>query len=131
MIKIRGFAYMGFEVTDLRRARDFYESVLGLQPASVFGTPQKGWVEYEVGPHTLAISNNNTPDPAPPASLGPCVGLEVEDFDATISHLKAHKVKFFMEPMESPLCHIADILDPDGNRICIHQLKSFTLPNVG
>jgi predicted enzyme related to lactoylglutathione lyase len=131
MLKIKEFAYFGFEVSDLRRARDFYENILGFRPATTFGTAQKGWVEYELGPHTLAISNNNTPDPPPPASLGPCIGLEVEDFDAAIAHLKAHQVTFFMEPSESPLCRIADILDPDGNRICIHQMKKAPSPRAG
>jgi len=33
-------------------------------------------------------------------------------------------VKFRMEPMPTPVCHMAMIFDPDGNSICIHKRKA-------
>ena len=124
MFSIREVAYFGFEVTDLPRARVFYENMLGLRPALTFGTTEKGWVEYSIGALTFVISNNNTPEDAPPPSLGPCLALEVADFDAAVAHLRQNGVNFFGEPAESPLCWIADVFDPDGKRICIHQMKA-------
>src|SRR4051812_35577125 len=53
-MKIKEFAFVAYPVTDLARARKFYEGVLGLAPSH----EPKGevqWVEYEVGPHTLGI----------------------------------------------------------------------------
>ena len=55
--KVIEFAFVGYPVTDLAVARAFYETVLNLTPGSVFGDDKASWVEYEVGPHTLAISN--------------------------------------------------------------------------
>ena len=50
--------------------------------------------------------------------------LEVEeDFDAAIATLKQNNVKFRMEPMETPVCHMAMVFDPDGNTLCIHKRK--------
>ena len=61
--------------------------------------------------------SNRSPD-------GCSVALEVEDFDAAISHLRALGVKFRVEPMPTPVCRMAMIFDPDGNSICIHKRKA-------
>ncbi|MEP7078137.1 MAG: hypothetical protein ABI795_03840 [Chthoniobacterales bacterium] len=47
----------------------------------------------------------------------------MEDFDAAIAELRSAEVKFFWEPFESPVCHIAVVQDPDGNKIGIHKLR--------
>ncbi len=120
-LKVIEFAFTGYPVTDMARARSFYETVLNLTPCSVFGDDKASWVEYEVGPHVLAITNMS-PD-WKPGKQGAGVALEVEDFDAAIASLKGHGVTFNAEPFESPVCHMALIDDPDGNTICIHKRK--------
>jgi predicted enzyme related to lactoylglutathione lyase len=52
------------------------------------------------------------------------VALEVEDFDAAIAQLKQHNVKFRIEPMDTPVCRMAMVFDPDGNTLCIHKRKN-------
>ena len=59
-----------------------------------------------------------------PRPDGCSVGLEVEDFDAAISHLKANAVKFKLEPIATPVCRMAFIHDTEGNTICIHKRKA-------
>ena len=103
------------------RARHFYEQILHLTPGSVFETGGKAWVEYEVGPHTLAITNTSAD--WKPSSNGGGVALEVEDFPETIAWLRGQNVQFNMDPYEFPGCHMALIADPDGNSICIHKRK--------
>jgi predicted enzyme related to lactoylglutathione lyase len=121
MLKVIEFAFTGYSVTDLSRARAFYECVLNLTPGMVFEDGDKAWVEYEVGPHTLGITNMN---PGwKPSKDGGGVALEVENFDEAIAALKKEGVTFFWEPMETPVCHMALISDPDGNSICIHKRK--------
>ena len=119
--KVIEFAFVGYPVTDLAVARAFYETVLNLTPGSVFGDDKASWVEYEVGPHTLAISNMS-PD-WKPSKDGGGLALEVEDVDASIAWLKDKDVTFTLEPFETPVCHMALIADPDGNSICIHKRK--------
>jgi len=46
----------------------------------------------------------------------------MEDFDVAISELRA-AAPFKMEPMETPVCHMAMVLDPDGSSVCIHKRK--------
>ena len=120
-LKVTEFAFTGYPVTDLPRARAFYESVLNLVPASVFGDDKASWIEYEVGPHTLAITNMN-PEWRP-GKEGAGVALEVEDFETSMAWLKEKNVTFNAGPFETPMCHMALIDDPDGNTICIHKRK--------
>jgi predicted enzyme related to lactoylglutathione lyase len=120
-LKVVEFAFTGYPVTDMKRSRAFYEGVLNLKSASVFDSNGKSWVEYEVGPHTLAITDMN-PGWKPDCNGGG-VALEVENFDDAIASLKDHGVKFYWEPQETPVCHMALISDPDGNSICIHKRK--------
>jgi len=53
MLTLTGIAFSSYAVTDMARARRFYEGVLGLKPAVLndFATGQ--WAEYDVGSQTL------------------------------------------------------------------------------
>lgn len=120
MLKVIEIAFSCYPVTDMARAREFYEGVLGLQPTMIVGEPGgMQWTEYDIGAGTLALGAG-APD-WNPRSDGCSVGLEMEDFDAAIAHLKAKGVKFKMEPFPTPVCRMALILDPDGNTLCIHK----------
>lgn len=44
-MKVTEIAFTGYPVTDLKRARQFYEGTLNLQPARFFGDEKAGWVE--------------------------------------------------------------------------------------
>jgi predicted enzyme related to lactoylglutathione lyase len=121
-MKVTEIAFTVYPVTDLKRARQFYEATLGLKEARFFGDEKQGWVEYDIGPGTLAIGIG-----APewkPSRGGGCVALEVEDFDGAIHRLRESKCNFTLEPMETPVCHMAAISDPDGNSVMIHRRKA-------
>lgn len=109
-------------VTDLRRARGFYEDVLGLRESRFFGSGEQGFVEYDIGPTTLTIGNA-APD-WKPSPGGGSVGPEMGDFDAAIAHLKSSRYAFRLQPMETAVCHMAVVSDPDGNSVTIHQRKA-------
>jgi predicted enzyme related to lactoylglutathione lyase len=120
-MNVTEIAFTGYPVTNLTRARQFYEGVLGLRVSHIFGDEHRAWVEYDVGSGTLAIGNL-----APewkPSPNGGAVGLEVDDFDGAVARLKRHGVTFSVEPMESPVCRMAVVSDPDGNSVTIHKRK--------
>ena len=71
---------------------------------------------------TLAIANVG--DQWKPSEDGTSVAIEVEDFDAAIEGLKQAKARFAAEGIESPVCWMAVVQDPDGNKIIIHKLKN-------
>ncbi len=123
-MKIKEIAFTAYPVTDMARARAFYEGVLGLSVSHTFGPEDNpSWVEYDIGPGCLAIITG-AGDAWPPANAGPAVALEVEDFDAAVAVLRAANVKFIWEPVESPPCWMTVFLDPDENRICLHHRKA-------
>ena len=114
-------AFVCYAVTNLKRSREFYEKVLNLKPGSVWEGENMGFIEYEMGPHTLAIGMGA--EHFKPGTLGATAALEVADFDEAMSSLKRANVKIVMEPYESPVCFMALIQDPDGNQIMIHKRK--------
>ena len=83
MIRIKAIAFTGYPITDVARAKSFYEQVLGLSPTVQFECDGKHWIEYDIGPHTLAISNM-AGEKWKPSGDGGAAALEVEDFDAAI-----------------------------------------------
>ena len=118
MLKVIELAFCCYAVTDMPRARAFYEGVLGLKPTTVTESPNGKWTEYEFGPYALAIGSAPGFKPNPD---GCSAALEVEDFDSAIAHLKNKQVKFRIDPLVLPGCRMTMIFDPDGNSICIHK----------
>ncbi|MBK8475498.1 MAG: VOC family protein [Opitutaceae bacterium] len=119
MIKVTEIAFTGYPVTDMPRARAFYEGILGLKPGISYEHEGKHWIEYDIAGAALGITNM-VPHWAP-SRTGPSVALEVADFEAAIATLRAAEVKFLVEPSASPVCHMAVVADPDGNSVCIHH----------
>jgi catechol 2,3-dioxygenase-like lactoylglutathione lyase family enzyme len=121
-MKIVEIAFSVYGVTDLPRARRFYEETLGLKPAKTYVKGDLGMVEYDIDAGTLSIGCG-----APlfkPAAGGGVMALEVEDFAAAVKRLREHGVKFLAEPHETPVCHLVTIADPDGNLLLIHKRKA-------
>jgi predicted enzyme related to lactoylglutathione lyase len=124
MIKVTAFAYTAYPVTDLARARHFYENLLGLVPTTNLTLDGgNGWIEYEIGDSCLAIANGFGEE-WKPASAGPTLVLEVADITAATVELKAAGVKFKFEPIDFPACQLAIVLDPDGNYVGLHHKKA-------
>lgn len=123
-MKILELAFTGYPVNDMARARQFYEGVLGLTVSRTFGDNGKPtWVEYDIGPGCLAIITG-AGDQWPPADAGPAVALEVDDFDGYVKKCRDAGATFRWEPQDSPMCRMAVVLDPDGNRLVLHHRKS-------
>lgn len=119
-MKVTEIAFTCYPVTDIRRARTFYEDLLKLEPSRTFGSGDVLWVEYDIGPATFAISNMSGEN-WKPSSDGPSVAFEIDNFDQAIDRLKGHRVKFSLEPFETPVCRMAIVTDPDGNSLAIHK----------
>lgn len=118
-MKVRKLGFVATPVTDIKRARAFYEGVLGLEVSDEMMGGK--WIEYAVGGDTLAIASMG--EQWTPSDQGTGAAFEVEDFDAAILKLKVAVIRFAAEPFETPCCHMAVVQDPDGNKIIIHKLK--------
>ena len=121
-MKFTSFSFVSYPIIDVAKARAFYEGVLGLKATSEWIGDGSVFIEYEIGPDTLAIGKG-----APnfnPGKTGATVALEVEDFDAALEELKDKKVKILMDTYDGPVCTMILIEDPDGNQIMIHRRKA-------
>lgn len=118
-MKIKAIGFVAIPVTDVKRARSFYEEVLGLRVSEEMMGGK--WIEYSVGEDTLAIANVG--ETWTPSDQGTGAAFEVEDFDEAIKRLKDRNVRFAAEAFETPCCHMAVVQDPDGNKLMIHKLK--------
>jgi predicted enzyme related to lactoylglutathione lyase len=120
-VVVNEIAFTVYAVTDMARSRAFYEGVLGLVPATAYDMPNgSSWVEYEIAAGAFALGKYDDFKPSP---TGASVAFEMEDFDKAIQELRAAGVPFKMEPMETPVCHMAMVLDPDGSSVMIHKRK--------
>jgi predicted enzyme related to lactoylglutathione lyase len=120
MIRYKEIAFIAYPVTDLGRARKFYEGVLGLKPNAPLKSEDQKWIEYDIGPGTLGIGCSPQWLPSP---NGPSAALEVEDFDAAVATLREHKVPIIIGPLALPNCSMATVQDPDGNKLTLHKHK--------
>ena len=74
----------------MKRAREFYEGVLGLQPDPEMTGEM--WIEYSIGAGTLAVACIG--DQWKPSDQGTSAALEVESLEDAIARLEERKVPF-------------------------------------
>jgi predicted enzyme related to lactoylglutathione lyase len=118
MIKVNEASFFGYPVTDMTRARAFYEGVLGLKVSLEPGKVQ--WMEFDLGNTTLGLGSYDGWKPSPDGAM---LALEVDDFDKSLEELKRQNIPFSFAGMETPVCHFAIVRDPDGNAVMIHKRK--------
>jgi len=115
-------AFTMYPVTDVARARSFYEGTLGLTAGSVGNQGEGWWIEYDLpGGGCLALTNFTGDKPSD--TSGGTIAFEVEDLDRLIADLKEKGVRFKSDVIHSPVCRMALCLDSEGNAILLHQLK--------
>jgi predicted enzyme related to lactoylglutathione lyase len=118
-IQVKEVAFVFHPVTDIARARQFYEQLLGLKVGiKVEFSPGQWWIEFDVAGVALAISN------AVPGTPAASLTLEVADLDGALAAVRAANVPLAFEVMEFPPCRMFAIKDPDGNQIGLHQRKA-------
>jgi predicted enzyme related to lactoylglutathione lyase len=113
---IKEIAFVAYPVSDMKRARQFYEQILGLKLEYNY---QEEWIEYAVGTSTFAITTMDVQHP--PGRHGAIIAFEVDDLDATRRRLEVNRVKMFSEVAVTPICRSFAAADPDGNEIVLHQ----------
>jgi len=119
MIKVNEASFFAYPVTDMARARKFYEGVLGLKVTQEPTTVP--WIEYDLGNVTLGLGAYG--DGWKPSADGAMIALEVDDFEKSVAELKSAGIPVSFDPMETPICHFAIVRDPDGNAVMIHKRK--------
>jgi predicted enzyme related to lactoylglutathione lyase len=115
---IVGLDLAGCFTSNPERSIAFYRDVLGMEPTEVDSEGRGAEFTLADG-QTFGVWN--------PGSQGPHSGaitfFAVKDIDAAVARIRANGGKI-EDPRESPVCHMAFGVDPDGNSFAIHCRKA-------
>ena len=121
-IPVRAVDFVMYCTTEMKGTRDFYRELFGFRRGSEWNG---FWSEFDTKPIALCL-NGPSSDPKWQWQGPAVVAFAVEDIHAAIEECRRRKVKILIEPVETRVCWMALITDPDGNRICLHQRKDGT-----
>jgi len=126
-MKIRGTDFVLYEVSSLEKSIPFYRDILGLTLISEENNEDLSWAEFDATPTTLSLyAPLKTENRPPNTGGGTCIMLAVDDAQEAVDYLKSKNVPVTFGPFETKVCFIVEILDPDGNKIGLHQRKDGT-----
>ena len=114
-------AFTMYPITNVDRARQFYERTLGLEVGVVGGQGDMHWVEYDL-PGGGCLTLTNTSGEEPSAAAGGTIAFEVDNLSTLMERLKSENVRFTSDVVRGPNCQMAVCLDSEGNSILLHQL---------
>ena len=121
-ITVRAVDFVMYCAKDMRKTRAFYQRLFGFKPG---GEWNDFWSEFQTHPVTLCL---NGPGKKPNRDWqgSAAIALAVPDIHAAIRQCRRRKVTVLLDPVETTVCWMAFIQDPEGNRICLHQRKDGT-----
>lgn len=119
-MKINKVAFFAYAVSDIPKARKFYEGFLGLKPGTEFPAKDDSeYIEYDLADgNTVAVGKS---DQWKPSEDGASIAFEVDNVDEWVKKIGKEKIKVKTGPHEFPSCKMIVVRDPDGNAICLHQ----------
>ena len=119
---VTGVDFVTIPTRDLAAARDFYDTVLGLEAGGLWQRgdgPARG-AEFQAGNLTLSLVDPSAIGVEFQASSVP-IALRVEDIEAARALLESRGVSFAAETMDTGVCFMAHFRDPDGNPLMLHH----------
>ncbi|HET6638279.1 MAG TPA: VOC family protein [Gemmatimonadota bacterium] len=122
-MKAKAVDFISYAVTDMDKAEVFWRGLLGLDvevPRGDPGTRSNGYMELDAG--GVAIGLVALPQTQPNG----IVALAVDDVGEAVEELRRNGVTIAMETIESPVCWMAVVADPDGNQVLLHRRKNGT-----
>lgn len=120
---IRAIDYTVIIVRDMAAMRRFYEDVLRFPLTRELSA---GWIEYQIGGNTLALSRpgrtaKDAPVPAGSAALQLAFKVAVDDVDRCADELVRRGVNLLEPPTNQPFGHRTLFFrDPDGNLLEVY-----------
>lgn len=106
-------------VSDVGESVRFYRDTLGLELETL--DEESGWAELALPPTTLALGEENPNFPTSPGTGGIALALAVDDVEEATDELREEGMTVLMEPVETTVCDMALVGDPDGNPLVFHR----------
>lgn len=122
-MKAKAVDFVSYSVTDMDKAEAFWREMLGLDVEVARGAPgtrSNGYMELDAGGVAIGLVA------MPKIHPNGIVALAVDDVGQAVEELREKGVPIAMEVIESPVCWMAVVADPDGNQVLLHQRKDGT-----
>jgi len=123
-IQVRALDFVVYNTRNIRKSHALYQKLFGLKKGHEWND---FWSEFRTEPLTLCLNGpSKSKDPKWDWRGTACVALAVNDAREAIAVCRRRHVKVLIEPVETRVCWMAWIADPEGNRICLHSRKDGT-----
>lgn len=121
LIPVRALDFVMYNTKDIRKTRAFYQKLFGFKKGEEWND---WWSEFHTTPLTLCLNGTEHERHPEWDWSGPaCVAMAVDDVPTAIAKCRKKGVTVLLGPIETRVCWMAWIADPDGNRICLHSRK--------
>jgi predicted enzyme related to lactoylglutathione lyase len=115
---------IAFQVADLKKSIDWYQSVLGFKLA--YHLEEMGWCELTTSVDRVNVGLSQVEAIKPG---GPTPTFGVKDIEHARSQLESNGVRFDGDTIEIPeMVKLATFFDPDGNSLMLYQALSDQSP---
>ncbi len=115
---VTGVDFVAISTKDLDTAIEFYGQTLGL-PMSVH-LEERNYAEFVTGNLTLSVIDAEKMGMEHQVR-GHEIALHVDDVQAARATLESRGVQFRGETLDTGVCHMALLNDPDGNPLMLHH----------
>lgn len=120
MIRPKAMDHVALKVTDMKRALQFYQDVLGMELRRHSGPNEAGGEAAVLQAGNQALDLFSRPDFVMSDKDKPigmdhlCLIMEVDSVDALMTHLQRAQVEIFWGPVERQHSTSVYVYDPDG-----------------
>ena len=123
-IPVRGVDFVMYCAREPLKLRSWYAKLFGLKRGEEWN---RFWSEFATEPVSLAINGpNQTGKPEWDWQGSPAIALAVADIHAAARACQRRKIRVLRGPVQTSVCWMLFIEDPEGNRLVLHQRKNGT-----
>jgi predicted enzyme related to lactoylglutathione lyase len=123
-IAVRAVDFVMYWARNPKKTRAWYQKLFGFSRG---GEWNEFWSEFATEPVTLCINGPNKTGKAKWSWDGPpAIAFAVEDIHKAAAICRKRKIRILKGPVETSVCWMLFINDPERNRIVLHQRKDGT-----
>lgn len=121
-IPIRAVDFVMYCARDAKKLRAWYQRLFGLKRGEEWN---EFWSEFSTEPVSLCLNGPNRTGRAEWEWSGSAaVALAVDDIQAAAAACRKRRVRILVGPVETRVCWMLFVQDPEGNRLVLHQRKN-------
>ena len=120
-VPIRAVDFVMYCSQDPKKLRAWYQKIFGLRKGDEWNA---FWSEFRTEPVSFCINGPNRTQKKDWDWAGtPAIAFAVDDIQAAAASCRKRKIRLLKGPIETSVCWMLFIADPEGNRIVLHQRK--------